>query len=122
MKSQLTYQPVREHSRLTAKQRALVLLPQREDPLPYHIIDISEGGLSFRYLGKKLKYSEIDKISLYHENELIVDSIPVGAVSDYRLRDNLVPVRRSSICFSALNNEQQRNLGAFIQKHTETSR
>ena len=121
MKSQPTYQPIREHHRLTAKERALVLLPQREDPLPYHIIDISEGGLSFRYLGKKLKRSEIDKISLYHEYKLIVDSIPVEPVSDYRLRDNRVQIRRSSIRFNALNKEQQRNLDVFIQENTEVS-
>ena len=118
MKSQPTYQTIREHHRLTAKQRALVLFPQEEDALPYHIIDISEGGLSFRYLGKKLKHSEIDKVSLYHEYKLIVDTIPVEPVSDYRLRNNLVPVRRSSIRFSALNREQKRNLYVFIQENT----
>lgn len=121
MKSQTTYQPAREHQRFKAKQRALVLFPQNENALPYHIIDISEGGLSFRYLGKKLRHSAIDKISLYHEYDLMVDSLPVETVSDYRLRDNLVPVRRGSISFKGLSPEQQHKLAAFIQKLTETT-
>lgn len=119
MKSEPAYQPIREHQRFKAKQRALVLFPKGEDALPYHIIDISEGGLSFRYLGKKLKRSEVISISLYHEYELVVDSIPVETVSDYRLHDNLIPVRRGSLCFNNLNIEQQRKLDAFIQRHAE---
>ncbi len=121
MESQPAYQPIREHPRFKAKQRALVLLPQGEDALPYHIIDISQGGLSFRYLGRKLKHSEIDRISLYHEYDLIVDSLPVTTVSDSRLQDNLVPVRRGSIRFHNLNPEQRDRLATFIQQHTETS-
>ncbi|HEY5674220.1 MAG TPA: PilZ domain-containing protein [Malonomonas sp.] len=121
MESQPTYQPIRMHQRFKAKQRALVLLPQGEDALPYHIIDISQGGLSFRYLGKKLKHSEIDRISLYHEYDLIVDSLPVTTVSDSRLHDNLVPVRRGSICFNNLSADQQSKLATFIQQHTEVS-
>ncbi len=120
MESQPTFQPVREHQRFKAKQRALVLFPHGEDALPYHIIDISEGGLSFRYLGKKLKGSEIDKINLYHEYDLLVDSLPVETVSDFRLRDNLVPVRRGSIIFGELNSEQKSKLALFIRQYAET--
>jgi len=121
MESQPAYQPIREHQRFKAKQRALVLLPQGEDALPYHIIDISQGGLSFRYLGKKLKHAEINSISLYHEYDLIVDALPVTTVSDSRLHDNLVPVRRGSIRFNSLNPDQRERLTTFIQQHTETS-
>ena len=121
MESQANYQPVREHQRFKAKQRALLLFPQVSDALPYHIIDISKGGLSFRYLGNKLKRSETCTISLYHEFDLIVDSLPVDEISDYRLRDNLVPVRRGSISFGDLNPEQLDQLTAFIQKYADTS-
>jgi hypothetical protein len=121
MESHPTYQPLRGHQRFKAKQRALVLFTQGEDALPYHIIDISEGGLSFRYLGRKLKHAEIDKISLYHEYELMVESLPVTTVSDSQLRDNLVPVRRGSISFCNLTPEQQHKLATFIQQHAETS-
>jgi len=82
-------------------------------------MDISEGGLSFRYLGKKLKRSEIKKVSLYHNDKLIVEDIPIGAISDYRLQDNLIPVRRGSIIFKDLTPEQQKKLEKFIQEYTK---
>ena len=119
MESQLTHQPPREHQRFKAKQRALVFFPEREQALPYHIIDISEGGLAFRYLGNKLKSSERVKVSLYHEYDLIIDSIQAETVSDFKLRENLVPVRRGSISFSGLNQEQRNKLSAYIQQFAE---
>jgi hypothetical protein len=119
MKSEGGYLITRKHKRFTAKPRALVLLHREGDPLPHHIVQIGKGGLSFRYLGQKLKPSEIAEISIYHENELIVDSIPVKPVSDFLLRGNLVPIRCSSVCFSGLNSEQNKNLDRFIQNYTE---
>jgi len=119
MESQLKYQPERMAPRYKAMHRALVLVTQGPEALPYHIIDISEGGLAFRYLGQKLKRSEISKISLYHDFDLVVEDIPVKPVSDYRLRDNLVPVRRGSLCFDSLEPEQQSQLERFIEKFTD---
>jgi len=121
MKSQVSYQSSREHHRFKANHRALVLYPISKEAFPYHLIDISRGGFSFRYLGKKLNHSKTEKISLYFEHELIVDSIPVEPVSDYRLGDNLIPVRRRSFRFSGLNDEQQGKLEVFIQKYTEVT-
>lgn len=119
MESRLKYQPARIHQRFKAAHRALVLIDQGPESLPYHIMDISEGGLSYRYLGRKLQGSEVKEISLYHDFELIVESIPVQTVSDYRLRDNLVPVRRGSLIFKDLSTEQQNQLKTFIRNYTE---
>ncbi len=119
MESRLKYQPAREHQRFKAMHRALVLINQGPESLPYHIMDISESGLSFRYLGQKLNRGAVTEISLYHDFELIVDAIPVQTVSDYRLRDNLVPVRRGSLIFKDLNPEQKSKLEHFIRDYTE---
>lgn len=119
MESRIKYQPVREHQRFKAVHRALVLVDRGPEALPYHIMDISESGLSFRYLGQKIKRSEVKKISLYHDFELIVEGIPVQTVSDYRLRDNLVPVRRGSVNFKDLDENQRSLLDRFIQNYTE---
>jgi len=119
MESRLKYQPAREHQRFKAMHRALVLINQGPESLPYHIMDISESGLSFRYLGQKLNRNDVTEISLYHDFELIVDAIPVQTVSDYRLRDNLVPVRRGSLIFKDLSTEQQSRLEHFIRDYTE---
>lgn len=119
MESRIKYQPAREHQRFKAAHRALVLIDTGPESLPYHIMDISESGLSFRYLGQKLKRSEVKEISLYHDFDLIVKNIPVRAVSDHRLQDNLVPVRRGSVAFKDLNPEQRSHLERFIQNYTE---
>jgi len=119
MESHLKYQPERSHPRYRAMHRALVLVNQGPESLPYHIIDISEGGLAFRYLGQKLNRSEIFRVSLYNDFDLIVDNLPVKAVSDFRLRDNLVPVRRGSISFSDLTDEQRDKVEQFIKHFTD---
>ncbi len=119
MESRIQYSPARAHQRFTAINRALALINQEPESLFYHIVDISEGGLSFRYLGQKLKRSKVNKISLYHNYDLIIEDIPIKTVSDYRLRDSLVPVRRSSVCFKSLSNEQLSRLETFIQNFTK---
>ena len=119
MESRVKYSPVRSYQRFKAMDRALVLVDQGAESLPFHIMDISEGGLSFRYLGQKLKRSEIKKISLYHDYKLIVDDIPIKAISDYRLRDNIVPIRRGSILFKDLDPEKLSKLETFIREFAE---
>lgn len=119
MESRLKYQPAREYQRFKAMHRALVLIDKGPEALPYHIMDISESGLSFRYLGQKLKRSAVTEVSLYLDFELIVENLPVQTVSDYRLRDNLVPVRRGSLIFQELSSEQRSCLERFIRNYTE---
>lgn len=119
MESRVQYSPARKHQRFKATERALVLIDQGPESLPYHIMDISEGGLSFRYLGQKLKRSDVKKISLYHDYKLVVDDLPIKAISDRRLEDNLVPVRRGSLCFDQLDNEKNSQLERFIRNYTE---
>jgi hypothetical protein len=113
------YLPFRKSQRFNAQERALVFLPLDSRELPYHIIDICESGLSFRYLGKKIKTSKTPTINLYYEFELIVGDLPVKEVSDYQLRDDIVPVRRKSLCFEALSIEQQNRLSLFIERFTK---
>lgn len=119
MESRIQYSPVRQHQRFKAKDRALALLNNGPESLPFHIMDISEGGLSFRYLGPKLKRSEVKCVSLYHNHDLVVKDLPIQAVSDFRLRDNLVPVRRGSVRFAELENDKLSRLERFIRNYTE---
>ena len=119
MESAVHYSPVRSDQRFKAVERALVLLDGGNESLPHHILDISRGGLSFRYLGQRLKRGMLQTISLYHDRELIVADIPIQSVSDYRLRDNLVPVRRGSVQFGDLDQETEGKLERFINQFTE---
>jgi len=115
------YLPFRKSQRFNAQERALVSLPLDSEDLPYHIIDICESGLSFRYLGKKIKTSKIPPINLYYEYELIVEDLPVKEVSDYQLSDGIVPVRRKSLRFGSLSIEQHNRLSFFIERFTQLS-
>lgn len=114
-----TYLPFRKSQSFNVQERALVSLPLDSRELPYHIIDICESGLSFRYLGKKIKPSKIPPINLYYESDLIVGDLPVKEVSDYQLFDDVVPVRRKSLCFESLSMEQQNRLSLFIECFTK---
>ena len=118
MENHSSDQPVRRYQRFKAQERALVSLPLDSEDLPYHIIDICDGGLSFRYLGKKIKTSKIPPINLYYEFKMIVGDLPVKEVSDYQLRDDIVPVRRKSLCFESLSIEQHNRLSFFIELFT----
>ena len=111
-------QPFRRYQRFTAKARALVLFPVISQNLPFHIIDICDGGLAFRYLGKRIKTSELPIINLYYEFEMIVGDLPVKEVYDYQLRDDIVPVRRKSLCFESLSSEQHNRVSFFIELFT----
>jgi|SRR5210317_1702583 hypothetical protein len=119
MKSYSCYLHFRKDQRFKAQERALVFLPLDPQDLPYHIVDICEGGLSFRYLGNKIKTSEIPPISLYYEYELIVEDLPVKEVFDYQLHDDIVPIRRKSLCFESLSMEQHHRLSLFIERFTK---
>lgn len=119
MGSRIKYSPVRNHQRFKAIGRALVFVNSGPEALPFHIMDISEGGLSFRYLGPKLRRDKINNISLYHDQELIVEDIPIKAISDYRLSGDLITIRRGSVQFGPMDKEKHSQLEKFIQNFTE---
>jgi len=110
----------RESPRFKALPRALVSIPQGPKTRPYHIVDISDSGLSFRYLGESINSTGIFSVSLYHEDDLVVSDLPVKNVSDIGLVDVYVPVRRRSLCFESLSFEQQNKLVNFIEGFTES--
>jgi hypothetical protein len=119
MERDFVYNTARRYQRFSGKPRSLALVGDENNNLPYHIVQIGKGGLSFRYLGKKLNYSAISKINLYYEEQLIVDSIPVKPIADFLIRDNyFVPVRCHCVCFKELASEQRQTLDNFIQNYT----
>jgi len=119
LKNQSCYQlPIREHLRLKALPRALVYFHQTPQQLPYHIIDISMGGLSFRYLGKTIQRGATCSISLYHEDNLLVDNLSAMEVSDILIYDDYFQVHRGSLHFKSLSDETQEKLSNFIATFT----
>ena len=109
----------RVHKRFPAKERALVSIGTEFDDMLYHLIEISNGGLSFRYLGEDVLTKGIAELSILLEDNSCVDSLPVEIVSDTLLVNGYIPVRRRSVRFGELSPIQKTQLIDFIKKNTE---
>jgi len=99
--------------------RALAMIAQPPAVTPYHIIDISKGGLAFRYLGEKVMSDDISVMDLCYNETLYVKEVPVKSVADCWTGSHLTDIRRKCICFEDLNAEQQEQLELFIRLYTQ---
>ncbi|MES0362944.1 MAG: PilZ domain-containing protein [Desulfobacteria bacterium] len=93
------------------------------------IIDVSMGGLAFRFMDSK-KPTDKSYLDIFlTERDFCLGKVPVKAVSDYEI-DNTVTcklvegvyrctaMRRSSVQFGELTHHQMSQLEHFIQNHT----
>lgn len=114
----------RKHTRFQLKPGAYAVLSPNLIKLG-QIIDISLGGLAFRYI--RYGTSEIDHpdngVLLYGKN-MYVDRIPFVIVADVKLSNpgifSSVLMNKYSIQFKRLNNEQKNQLESFIKSHVDT--
>jgi hypothetical protein len=93
------------------------------------IMDISMGGLAFRYMDSKKPIDESYLDIFLTERDFCLGKVPVKAVSNYEI-DNTVTcklvegvyrytaMRRSSVQFGELTHHQMSQLEHFIQNHT----
>lgn len=86
------------------------------------IIDVSKGGLAFRYIKNGKQPGESCELDILYTNELIyIDKMPFKAVSDMELKDNssgLFPTRRCGVQFGELTHEQELELERLLRCHT----
>jgi len=89
------------------------------------VIDISKGGLSFRYIdiGDRPKEScKIDLVVKNNDNGFLVENLPFTTVADQDAPNKFVfssvPMRRRSGRFGDLTEEQFSRLEKFIRKHS----
>ena len=109
----------RTNKRFPAKERALVSIRSDSYGMLYHLIEISNGGLSFRYLEEDVLTKSLSELSIVLEDNFYVDSLPVEIVSDTLLVNGYIPVRRRSVRFGELSPRQKTQLIDFIKKNTE---
>lgn len=88
----------------------------------WHILDISEGGLAFRYLphlGLAEKDSELEIVT--RDTAFSLENVPFRTVSD-RLMEGAPgtypQLRRRSVQFGGLTEQQANRLGRFIDRYT----
>jgi len=114
----------RKHKRFTVSGGSSVAF------VPYfskqgQIIDISEGGLSFRYIsGEKCLWREFIAI-LIDRMDLLLKDVPFKTVSDFKIKHvnffGVKSIRRCGGKFEDLTSAQTAKLEYFIKHYTSSS-
>jgi len=91
-------------------------------PVMGDIIDIGNGGLSFRYTGKKeqsIQSCELD--ILLTDGSFCLNKVPLKTVSDVEIEADTSPgvsTKRCCVQFGDLTDEQESDLRYFIRSYT----
>ena len=106
----------RAHKRLPIKERVLVFIIPSTTGSMYHVVDIAEGGLAFRYIGQEEMTGEIKQLSILIGDNLWLDSLPVSPSFDVPINNGYIPMRKKGIRFGSLSSIQKNKLQDFLQK------
>jgi c-di-GMP-binding flagellar brake protein YcgR len=118
----------RKNKRFQTEKNTYAVLRARGSKLG-RVIDISKGGLAFRYVsvGQRLRGPlELDLLS--HQYDYRIDKIPVKIITDLELANKKAfkstTLKRVGVQFGKLTREQKSKLEHFIRDYTleETSR
>ena len=87
------------------------------------IKDISERGLSFRYIDNEEEHSDARELKIIlGSGGLCVDKVPFKKVTDFVVKSEFsfssIKMRRIGLEFGELTQDQQTRLNYFIQNHT----
>lgn len=87
------------------------------------IIDISRGGLAFRYVADGDRLNESRELEIYLANNgFHLKEVPFNTISDFELTSefptSFIIMRRRGVQFGELTQDQVSQLGYFIQNHT----
>ena len=113
----------RKHKRFQVQENTFALLRAQVSKLG-RVIDISKGGLAFRYvsIGERLKGPlELDLLS--HHRDFDLNKIPVRIISNFEIVGKKpftyrsITLRRVGVQFGELTQRQKSKLEYFIQNH-----
>ena len=111
----------RKHGRLQGKHGALVSLGRGTEKL-WHIIDISECGLAFRYLGQlEDPHSFSELVLLSKDASFCLEKVPFKLITDLEMGGRFLSrytFRRCGVHFGELTEDQSSQLQVFISKYT----
>ena len=97
----------------------MVVIPAQPEKLYGFLVDISTGGIAFEYIPADGAFVDSEKLNIVIEgNVLGFEDLPVKSVSDVELvEDDYTPVkmRRRSVRFTSLSEEQVLHLESLIQ-------
>lgn len=111
----------RKHKRFQVDNGAFVILGSHHDKSG-RIIDISMGGLAFRYLTPVKRPNGSYLAIVLPETNFYLDEVPAKTISDFELADKLptnsMTVRRCGVQFVNLTDNQQSQIEFFINNYT----
>ena len=116
----------RKHKRYQAQEGAFAVVRPEFTKLG-QIIDISHGGLAFRYCVTGPKANEALELDIFLTGDgFYLEKIPFETVTDRRMSKKFshayLPTRRCGVRFGELTRIQIAQLEYFIQNHATTKR
>ena len=113
----------RKDMRLKAREGAFAV-PEFDAGVPGQIIDISMGGLAFRYMANGKRTSGSFLLDILISNDIFyLKKVPVITVSDFYEIDeemlfSVILMRRCGVRFGDLTQSKVSQLKYFIQHHS----
>ena len=110
----------RQHKRIQIKSQADAVLLGPTFTKGVQIIDISKGGLAFRYVhGQKPSNGLFELDILWDHIDLNLIKLKVKTISDYQIPNefllDVIPLRRCGAQFAELTKDQISQLKNFIE-------
>jgi len=110
-----TFSEKRSNRRYRSKERALITVGKGKENI-YNVLDVSYGGMGFRYLGKERRHSTIDHIDILYNNGFLMRDVEVELVRDVPMTSNTIPFRQCGLQFKKLSKDQLEMLEWFIDQ------
>ncbi len=110
----------RYHPRFPVQERASATVTGDDIGLPYHLVDISEGGMAFRYLNTTPLPLTNSQMDIYLDEDLYIGRVPVTVVDDRPVAGNSIPTRHCGVRFGTLTPAQQIQIQTFIRCQTNS--
>jgi len=111
----------RKHKRFTVDNGALVLLGWYYERVG-RIMDISEGGVAFRYSPHEEEKDGSDLAIVLPETNFYLDEVPTKTISDLELADKIpttsITARRCGVQFTSPTDYQRTQIEFFINNYT----
>ena len=90
----------------------------------YHaamVIDVSQEGMAFRYLGEDPINAETNELDILHEDGFSLIKVPVKIVSDIMITCRKIRTRRCGVKFGELTAKQKAQLDYLIKNYNAGS-
>ncbi|MFC1523214.1 PilZ domain-containing protein [Thermodesulfobacteriota bacterium] len=109
----------RSEQRYKLLDHAEVVVSPNTTYMSYQIMNISKSGLAFCLLGEKIKPEHISGLTLFYNQSLYIDSVPVSVVSENQIDNRFLSLRRYGVRFGPLTATQERKLEHFIRDFSQ---